>query len=228
MQSLNNLRIQGLPEATGPENLQAAILDTDAPASLEFNRVHRVLGPKPPEYDRPRDVICRLHRYTQKDQIIRAAWSKGQIDFDGIARRAMLKHLLEPLHRAALPYRWEFTLPSDRQQKQCIIHPKTSLGSSGPVRLSTYIAYTSPRLAGPTTYQGLQAILLGHPDQAYPAAPPDVGEEIRRRQGCRILKCEALAATNVSETCLGLHRAGLRHGSWTYPAFDTLLRGEAW
>lgn len=53
-----HLHIWGLPEATGPENLQDTIqvillrvLDTDAPTSLEFDRVHRALGFKLTEQD---------------------------------------------------------------------------------------------------------------------------------------------------------------------------------
>lgn len=49
----NNLRPRGLPEATGPENLQETvrailhkILNSDPPATMDFDRVHRVLGPK--------------------------------------------------------------------------------------------------------------------------------------------------------------------------------------
>lgn len=121
----NNLQIQGLPKATGPENLQETILailkrvlSPDPPATMEFDWVHRALGPKPQDPDRPRDVICRLHRYSQKDQVLRAAWSRDQIEFDGapisifpdvsratLQRQAMLKPLLEKLRRAALPYR---------------------------------------------------------------------------------------------------------------------------
>lgn len=125
-----NNRIWGLPEATGPENLQETItavfrqlVGMDAPASLEFDRVHCTLGPKPQDPDRPRDVICRLHRYTQKEQILRAAWNTDRIDFDGaelrifpdvsratLQRRAMLKPLLERLQWAVLQYRWGFPL----------------------------------------------------------------------------------------------------------------------
>lgn len=90
---------------------------------MEFDRVHRTLGPKPQDPDRPRDVICCLHRYIKKEQILRTAWNTNRIDFDGaelliyqdvsratLQRRAMLKPLLERLWRAALPSRWGFLL----------------------------------------------------------------------------------------------------------------------
>lgn len=118
----NNLRHRGLLEATGTENLTVTItailnkvLEAGPPNNLEFDRVHRALGPKPTDPDRPRDVICRLHHYTQKEQVLGNAWSKGPIDFDGariaslpdvsrgtLQRTAMLKPLLEKLRHRKL------------------------------------------------------------------------------------------------------------------------------
>lgn len=123
-----NLRFRGIPEATGQENLTETVraimhtlLDEDLPASLEFDRVHRALGPRLADVDRPRDVLCCLHRYSHKEQIMSAARLKGTVDFDGaqisvypdisratLTRRAMLKPLLERLGRADLSYRWGF------------------------------------------------------------------------------------------------------------------------
>lgn len=125
-----NIRFRGIPEATGPENLIETvralihtILDGALPASLEFDRVHRALGPKHTDMERPRDVLCRLHRYSHKEQIMRAARLKGPVDFDGaqisvypdvsratLLRRAMLKPLLERISRAGLSYRWGFPI----------------------------------------------------------------------------------------------------------------------
>lgn len=39
-----------------------------------------------------RDVVCRLHRYPLKEQILRAAWEAGETDFDG-APIKILPHL---------------------------------------------------------------------------------------------------------------------------------------
>lgn len=69
----NNLRLRGLPEATGAEDLEATVMAIfqqvlgAPPPSLELDRVHRSLGPRSADPDRPRDVICRVHRYTQKN-----------------------------------------------------------------------------------------------------------------------------------------------------------------
>lgn len=125
-----NLRLRGIPEAPGPENLtetvQASlhkVLEGDPPATLELDKVHRALGPKPMDVERPHNVICRLHCYGLKEQIVRAARLKGLVDFDGehiliypdvslatLLRRAMLKLLLEVLCRGELPYRWGFLI----------------------------------------------------------------------------------------------------------------------
>lgn len=126
----NNLRLQGLPEVIGLENLAQTvlvilqkILDSDSPPNMELNRVHGALGLKPVDQDRLHDVICRLHHYSQKEWIMRAVWLKGPIDFDGapisifpeilratLQRRTLLKPLLGALHHAELPYRWGFPL----------------------------------------------------------------------------------------------------------------------
>lgn len=77
----NNLHLLRLPEANGTENLVDTVtailhkvLDSSPPVNLEFDRVHRVLGPKPKDSDRPQDVICCLHRYTQKEMVLSNAW----------------------------------------------------------------------------------------------------------------------------------------------------------
>lgn len=48
--------------------------------TVELDRVHRALGPRPNDPERPRDV-CHIQRYPQKELILRAAWEAGDIDF---------------------------------------------------------------------------------------------------------------------------------------------------
>lgn len=111
----NNLRLRGLPAATGPEDLadtEAAIFrnipGVDLPPRLEFDRVHRALGPRSADPARPRDVVCRLHHYLHKEEVLRKSWEAPAIEFDGVElkilpdisratlqRRALLKPLLE-------------------------------------------------------------------------------------------------------------------------------------
>lgn len=122
----NNIRLRGLPEATGREDLEATttaiittLLGAETPGNLELDRVHRALGPRPTDPGRPRDVICRLHHYTHKDAITRKAWELGLIDFDGapikilpdvsratLQRRALLRPLLNLARDMGVPYSW--------------------------------------------------------------------------------------------------------------------------
>lgn len=110
----NNLRLMGFPEATGQEHLAETVtaifhrLLEAPPPALEIDREHHTLGPKSADPSRPHDVLCRLHRYAQKEIILHNAWNHGDIDFDGthiqilpdlsratLQRRAMLKPALE-------------------------------------------------------------------------------------------------------------------------------------
>lgn len=123
------MRLRGLPEATGAEDLEASVtaifqgvLGTPQ-VSIELDRVHRTLGHRSSDPDRPRDVLCRVHRYTQKDLILRKAWEQGEVSFDGagikilpdlsratLLRRAMLKPVLELARRQGCTYRWGYPL----------------------------------------------------------------------------------------------------------------------
>lgn len=91
----NNLRLRGLPEATGTENLADTVtavfhkILASPQSSLELDRIHRALGPKPSDPDKPQDVICRIQRYTQKEDIIHRDWEQGEVDFDGAAIRIL-------------------------------------------------------------------------------------------------------------------------------------------
>lgn len=126
----NNLRLRGLPEATGPADLADTVADIfqrvagdQIQGRLEFNRIHRALGPRSEDPARPRDVICRLHHYAHKDIIARKAWETQDLELDGAAltilpdisratlqRRAILKPLLDLARRHNATYRWGFPL----------------------------------------------------------------------------------------------------------------------
>lgn len=126
----NNLQLWGLPEATGTENLSETVATIfhkisggAIPTPLEFNSVHRALGPRPADPGRPRDIICRLHHYTHKETILHQAWEAGVIDFDGssvkilpdlskvtLQHRAMLQPLLDLACRLGLTYRGGYPL----------------------------------------------------------------------------------------------------------------------
>lgn len=88
----NNIRIVGLPESLeGPRpsvfSAQALvdILGEDIlPSPPEIDRAHRALTSKPAAGKKPRPVIIRLHRYLQKELIIREARAKrGKLIYKG-------------------------------------------------------------------------------------------------------------------------------------------------
>lgn len=77
----NNLRLRGISEATGRDDFQETVtaifqkvLASHPPKEMELDTVHRVLGPRSADTDRPRDVVCRVHHFTQKETILRKAW----------------------------------------------------------------------------------------------------------------------------------------------------------
>lgn len=116
-------------KATSPEDLAETataifhrLLEDPSP-NLEIDWIHRTLGPKSTDPARPRDVLCRLHRYAQKETLLRKAWDRGDIEFDGahiqilldlsratLQRRAMLKAVLEVARRQEYTYRWGYPL----------------------------------------------------------------------------------------------------------------------
>lgn len=124
----NNIRVRGIPEIILHKDLDltlqkifASLMDSSPSNSIELDRAHRALGPRPSENDRPRDVICRVHYFKQKDQIMSAARSKGPVSLDGyqvnllpdLSRRTLqlrraLKPLLEALKAQNVLYRWGY------------------------------------------------------------------------------------------------------------------------
>lgn len=121
-----NIRIRDLPEATGQADLKATVtaifnacLDRAADTVIAIDRVHRTLGPRSPTENRPRDVLCCLHNYSVREDVLQASWRKGSIDFDGaqvtllpdVSRktfqmRRCLRPLLEHLTERRIPYKW--------------------------------------------------------------------------------------------------------------------------
>ncbi|XP_056391872.1 uncharacterized protein LOC130284929 [Hyla sarda] len=124
----NNIRLRGLPEAVGPEELYPALLSIfndlleRAPdVHIELDRAHRALRPPSQDDQHPRDVICRVHYYALKEDILRAARARRRIYYKDIqvqlfpdlsrhtlAQRATLKPVLEALRERDIPYRWGF------------------------------------------------------------------------------------------------------------------------
>lgn len=125
----NNLRLRSIPETIGPEGLEATVIALfhkvlkTPPLSLELDRVHRIPGPRSSDLDRPRDVLCRLYSYQQKEIILRKAWEHGDAEIEGrsvkilpdisratLQRRAILRPILDLAKRHDCTYRWGYPL----------------------------------------------------------------------------------------------------------------------
>lgn len=94
-------------------------LDRPRDTDITIDRVHRTLGPHPNMPDRPRDVLCCLHSFHLKGEILRQAWRVGVLEFDGTAIhllpdisrktlifRGALKPLLDSIGEKGLTYKW--------------------------------------------------------------------------------------------------------------------------
>lgn len=109
----NNIRIRGIPESVLPKDIEPTlqrlfnvILSSPEGSTIELDRAHRALGPRPQEGDKPRDIICRVHHYKQKETIMRLARSSCPLQFESssvslmpdLARRTLfLRRALKPL-----------------------------------------------------------------------------------------------------------------------------------
>lgn len=118
----------GLPEATKDGDLEPTIrsilntiLGKMVTDPLRFDRVHRALRPRNLPTDLPRDVVCRLHYFEDKNAIMINLQGTPNIDFDGttlnifpdlsketLERRRALKPLLDQLRGIGATYRWGF------------------------------------------------------------------------------------------------------------------------
>lgn len=125
----NKLWLRGLPETTKAENLGDKVQEIfriileDPTGSIDIDRAHRALGSRSADPGRPRDVVCRLLRYPQKDAILRRAWEQGEVELDGahitilpdlsratLRRRAMLRPVLDLAKQKGFTYRWVYPL----------------------------------------------------------------------------------------------------------------------
>lgn len=123
-----NIRLRGLPESITNEELENTAkcifnqyLDLPPESELKIDRIHRVPAGRPKSADRPRDVLCSMHHYTQKESIMRAAWTKGSLDHKGtpihllqdvskkiLDLRRALRPLLEAARQHGVDYKWGY------------------------------------------------------------------------------------------------------------------------
>lgn len=124
----NNLRIRGIPETISTAQILPTLkrlfndlLETEETSPIEIDRAHRTLGPKNQDPNRPRDILCRLHYFTVKEQILRKARDRGNILLDGcqiqlladlskmtLDKRRALRPLLDMLREHSISYSWGY------------------------------------------------------------------------------------------------------------------------
>lgn len=93
--------------------------------ALELDQVHRALGPRSSDLNNPCEIICHLHRYVYKEDIVRKAWRMETIDFNGanikilldlskptLQHQGLLRPLLDRLWQLGHTYRWRFPFAS--------------------------------------------------------------------------------------------------------------------
>lgn len=86
-----NLRFVGIPEGAegaSPTKFMAELIPEvlgaeNFPSSVEIDRAHRSLAPKPKKGARPRAFIVRLHYYAQKEKIVGLAKGKSPLTYRG-------------------------------------------------------------------------------------------------------------------------------------------------
>lgn len=86
----NNLRVWGIPKTVGPKRLLEVtigvfktILQVAEDTDIKIHNIHRSLSPKPADPTKTRDVVCRIHHYPVKKELIRKAWTHREVECEG-------------------------------------------------------------------------------------------------------------------------------------------------
>ncbi|CAN2390698.1 hypothetical protein PRIEUP_LOCUS735, partial [Pristimantis euphronides] len=124
----NNLHIRGVPEDIDHLSLEkwavkffGVLLHRPPDRPVLIDRMHRSSGLYKGDMGRPRDVICCMHYYKEKEAIIRAAWRENlqtsqsfpikvlsDLSKRTLNLRRALKPLLLELKNRNIPYRWGY------------------------------------------------------------------------------------------------------------------------
>lgn len=123
-----NIRVRRIPESVDTEQITPALqrvfntlLERPEDTAIEFVRAHRALRARGPDNMPPRDIICCLHNFALKEDIMHKACRNDQIIFNGetimlfhdlsqitLKNRRALRPLLEKLREKELRYTWHF------------------------------------------------------------------------------------------------------------------------
>lgn len=121
----HNLRIRGIPETVPAEDISSAVtslfndlLNRPPQTQISMERIHRALRPQGRDTDPPRDIICCIVDYRLKEEILRQARLRRQLQYAGtsvqifqdlssitLQHRRDLKPLLDVLRTKGIQYR---------------------------------------------------------------------------------------------------------------------------
>lgn len=123
-----NLRVRGIPESVEGPQLQSVVwtmfntlLGRPPDAPVEMERCHRALRLRGRDTDRPRDAVCCLVSFTQKEEIRRLARNHDYLEHEGarihlfqdlsaitLQHRGDLRPHLHALRDRRITYLWKF------------------------------------------------------------------------------------------------------------------------
>uniref|UniRef100_A0A803J9X1 L1 transposable element RRM domain-containing protein n=1 Tax=Xenopus tropicalis TaxID=8364 RepID=A0A803J9X1_XENTR len=124
----NNIRVRGVPETIQTDDIRQAllqifnsILHRDPTSDIKIERAHRVQKPKAAPLNAPRDILCCLHNFTLKEEILSKAKEVNSISYEEstiklfqdisrttLTKRKLLKPLTDILRENNIPYRWGY------------------------------------------------------------------------------------------------------------------------
>lgn len=109
-------------------HLKPSIGETTLRNNIELVRIHREPLFRRPEATCPRDILCRFHYYSIKEEMLRRTWMWGAVDFDGASiyflldvssqilyKWPLLKPLLKKIQVSKGTYRWDYPLYMSRK-----------------------------------------------------------------------------------------------------------------
>uniref|UniRef100_A0A803J6A6 L1 transposable element RRM domain-containing protein n=1 Tax=Xenopus tropicalis TaxID=8364 RepID=A0A803J6A6_XENTR len=139
----NNIRVRGIPETVQNEEIHAvllqifnSILKKEPDSEIKIERAHRVQKPKAAPLNAPRDILCCLHNFALKEQILLKARDISNLTYEDntiklfqdiskttLTKRKLLKPLTDTLRDNNIPYRWgyPFSLTATKDGNQAII-----------------------------------------------------------------------------------------------------------
>ncbi|KAM9319837.1 protein mono-ADP-ribosyltransferase PARP4 [Gastrophryne carolinensis] len=122
----NNVKLRGIPEEMGGDRLRTvaqsifnSLLDRRPETTYRIERIHRVMSRPQGGPGSPRDVLCRLLSFEDREEIVKTAWERGTVNWNGtritilpdfsrrtLHMRRLLRPLLEKIKSSGASYKW--------------------------------------------------------------------------------------------------------------------------